>query len=320
MAVPLGVAAANLTSHRAKAVIKPIIQTSPILKHIRVVNTGGELSHMYNQDYQLPTVSYIGLNQSAPNPTQGAQRQVNATVARMVIPMRIDNVFRSTPAKWETQEVMQMRLGGIAGGFQFNDDFFDGDDAVSPLKPRGMYKHMALGLTAGTIPSQQRINAGTGGATLTLAMLDELVDACQGENRILFMNQRLKRKILQLARDSSTSGIMRITESRDMFGKKLDEYDGIPIEVIQREDNYSTVLDFDEDDGSGNLDSASIWCISFGNETGVYSFAPQGLGFQVEPFVRVPGQPYWDSLSEWLFNYVVAGPRCIAQLNHVNNA
>lgn len=317
MAVPLGVAAANLTSHRAKAVIKPIIQTSPILKHIRVVNTGGELSHMYNQDYQLPTVSYIGLNQSAPNPTQGAQRQVNATVARMVIPMRIDNVFRSTPAKWETQEVMQMRLGGIAGGFQFNDDFFDGDDAVSPLKPRGMYKHMALGLANGTIPTNQRIDAGaSSGATLTLAMLDELVDACRGENRVLFMNRFLKRKILQLARDSSTSGILRINEDRDMFGKKLETYDGIPMEVIEREDDYTSALGFDEDSSS----NASIWCISFGNETGVYAFAPQGLGFQVESFVRVPGQPYWDSLSEWLFNYVVAGPRCIAQLRYLNQA
>lgn len=319
MAVPMGTVAAELKSARARAIIKPIMEESPILQQIKVVNTGGDLQYMYNQDLTLPTASYIGINQASPTATNGTQRRVSQTVARMVIPMRIDNVFTQTPAIWEREEVKQMRMAGMAAGFQFSADFFDGDPSSNPLKPTGLYKYLNDGVASGFIPSNQKIDAGDGGAQMTLTMLDELVDAVKGDNRVIFCNARMKRKVLSLVRDSASNGMLRIQQKENEFGKKFEEYDGIPIRVIERSDDYSTVLDFDEDEGTGGTDNTcSVWCVSFGDEMGVYAFAPQGLGFSVEPFVKVPGQTYHDSLSEWLFNYVVAGPRACARLYHVD--
>jgi hypothetical protein len=320
VATPLGIAAANLEDAYAQAVVRPIVETSPILQHIFVVNTGGDLTYGYNQDYQLPTASFIGLNQAAPAPTSGAQRRVMATAARMVVKLRIDNTFKMTPGKWESEERKQVRLGGVAAGLKFSEEFFDGNPLTNPLEPTGLYRYLASGLAVGTIPSQQQVSMTTGGDTLTLQKLNVLLSRVKGSNKVLFMNETMHLKILELCQTASAPGYIRIQQTENDFGKPVDVYGGVPIRVIEREDNYATVLDFDENDGSGNLDTCSIWCVSFGNETGVYAFAPRGLGMNVSGFKEIPGETYSDSLTEWYFQFVVSGPRSIARLRYVNNA
>lgn len=320
MAVPLLAAAANMQDSYAKAVVRPIAETTPILQHIYVEDTGGELTHQYNQDYQLPTASFIGLNQPAPAPTQGAQRRVSATVARMVVKLRIDNTFKFTPGRWEKEEAKQIRLAGIAAGFKFSEEFFDGNPLTNPLEPKGLYRHMAEGIALGTLPTQQQVSLATGGATITLQNVNLLLSRVKGQNRVVFLNETMHLKFLELTQTGASPGYYRIQTTENQFGKPVDMYGGVPLRVIEREDTYDTVLAFDEDDGSGNLDTCSIWAVSFGNEIGVYGFAPRNLGMSIQPFMAVPGETYSDSLTEWYFQFVVAGPRCVARLRYINNA
>lgn len=320
MAVPLGVAAANLENNYARAVVRPIMETSPILQHIQVEDIGGNLTHEYNQDYQLPSPAFIGLNQPAPAPTQGAQRRVSATVARMVIKLRIDNTFKMTPGRWEKEEAKQIRLAGIAAGFEFSEQFFDGNPLTNPFEPKGMYRHLAEGLANTTLPSQQQVSLATGGATVTLLNMNLLISRVKGQNKVIFLNETMHLKILELTQTGQSPGYYRIQTTENQFGKPVDVYGGIPLRVIEREDTYDTVLAFDENDGSGNLDTCSIWCVSFGNEIGVYGFAPRNLGMQIKAFEDVPGETYSDSLTQWYFQFVVAGPRCVARMRYINNA
>ncbi|GAF78695.1 unnamed protein product, partial [marine sediment metagenome] len=72
------------------------------------------------------------------------------------------------------------------------------------------------------------IEAGTNGATLTLAFLDELIDkVLGGKPDLLLMSRRSRRKVNLLSR---ASGVNLQTE-RDEFGNFIDLYNGIPVGV-----------------------------------------------------------------------------------------
>lgn len=320
MTVSFGSLATQMQDHRAKAVVRNIMQVTPITDYIDVVDTGGSFTHFWNRDATIPSGTFTGLNQSAPTPSQGGQRRMTSTVCRLSYKMRIDEAIRDHPTMWETEEAKQLRLAGISMGLDLTEYFFDSDDTANPLQPKGLRQILDEGITDATLSANQRVNAGTGGATLTLSMLDQLIDAVIGDKKVLFMNRTLRRKILALVRDASASGFYRINMTADSFGRPVEMYGNIPIRVIERTDNYATSLDFDEDDGSGNLDTARIWCINFDPDMGVYIFATKGLGMKVDPFVKVPGEHYYDSLSSQMFNTVMAGVRSAAALIHLNNA
>jgi len=72
------------------------------------------------------------------------------------------------------------------------------------------------------------IEAGANGATLTLAMLDELIDkVLGGKPDLLLMSRRSRRKINSLSRATGVN----LTTERDEFGSFIDLYNGIPVGV-----------------------------------------------------------------------------------------
>lgn len=327
MAVPFGSLAVSMIDSRAKAVVKNIMQVTPITDYLSVEDTNGSFTHFWNRDVTIPAVTYTGLNQSAPTPSNGGQRRFTATASRMDAKLRIDEAMRKAPTLWESEEAKQLRLAGISIGLELTSVFFNGDQILTPLQPAGIKQLLDLGIADGTLPSQQKIDASAAAATahgtaLTLAMLDQLIDAVVGDNKVLFVNRFMRRKILALMRDSSSSGFYRIDISQDKFGRAIEMYGSIPIRVVERMDTYSTPLDFTETDGnaSPNLDTCSIYCCNFDSAMGVYSFATDGLGVQVDPFVKVPGEHYYDSLSSMIFGFIIAGVRSCARLYHVKQA
>lgn len=72
------------------------------------------------------------------------------------------------------------------------------------------------------------IEAGTNGATLTLAFLDELIDkVLGGKPDLLLMSRRSRRKINALSRAAGAY----LQTTRDEFGNFIDLYNGIPVGV-----------------------------------------------------------------------------------------
>ena len=72
------------------------------------------------------------------------------------------------------------------------------------------------------------VSMGVNGGALTLSKLDELIDKVMGgKPDMLLMSKRSKRKLNDLAR---AAGIFLATERND-FGKYIDLYNGIPVEV-----------------------------------------------------------------------------------------
>ncbi|MFA5317249.1 MAG: major capsid protein, partial [Dehalococcoidales bacterium] len=111
-----------------------------------------------------------------------------------------------------------------------------------------------------TAAGNQLIAAGATGATLTLSMLDELIDAVKGgKPDMLLMSRRSRRKINALVR---ASGSMLDTD-RDRWGNFVQYWDGIPISVNDWILDTHTVAGSVETATTGG-DCSTIYAIQFG--------------------------------------------------------
>ena len=129
-----------------------------------------------------------------------------------------------------------------------------------------------------TAASAQVIAMGDTGATLTLAKLDELIDAIKGgKSDLLLMSRRTRRKLNALVREAG-SGMM-VTD-RDALGNFIELWDGIPIGVNDWILDTHTVSEGVEAGTSGGTCS-TIYAIQFGEGALCGLTSPGGI--QVEP-------------------------------------
>lgn len=137
----------------------------------------------------------------------------------------------------------------------------EGDPLVDPDEMMGLRARLT---------GNQVILAGAGGATLTPAMVDSLLDAVSHDvGRVhLVMNKATRNKLTTLV--TAASGAVRINyDSVSDVGERIQKYDGFPIVVIEDDWDASTILDA-EDPGDGTADTYSMYAIAFGIEEGVH--------------------------------------------------
>jgi len=102
------------------------------------------------------------------------------------------------------------------------------DDDTEPTWPTTEGETVVDATVTWTCRRCPSIEAGANGATLTLAMIDELIDkVLGGKPDLLLMSRRSRRKLNLLSR---ATGVNLSTE-RDEFGNFIDLYNGIPVGV-----------------------------------------------------------------------------------------
>src|SRR5262249_52735564 len=115
----------------------------------------------------------------------------------------------------------------------------------------------------------QTITAGTNGAQLTLALLDQLIDTVKpGRPDLLLMSKRSRRQLSALVRASGAFMETRL----NAFGMFQEFYAGIPIGVTDFQSDTET-------QGSSSV-ASSIYALQFGE--GRLAGIQGGGGFQVE--------------------------------------
>lgn len=288
-------------------VAKRIVESAPALEYLPMKTISGS-AFRYHEERSLGTIAFRGVN-GLWTPDSGVINPAYEGLVIMGGEVQLDNFEVLTQGNLIDLKVEKYRMKARALGIEFTENFFEGDTAVDPYAFDGIRKRITGG---------QLINAGTGGATLTLAMLDELLDAVVGDNgnKILFMNKTMRRKITSLAR--AQTGTVLISQTMGNFNRQFDTYAGAVIRVVEREDDGSTIFGFDEDDGSGNLDTTSIYCVRFGMEY-VHGIQHSAIP-QVKDFGEVSEGPYHKGRIEWYPGLVVRHPRAMARLENLNNA
>lgn len=135
----------------------------------------------------------------------------------------VDNFLKATRSNIQDLEASVVELKAKALRNKFEDTFIYGDSGVNSKQFDGLRKLINTGSAGGQV-----VAAAATGATLTLAMLDELIDSVKGgKPDLLLMSRRSRRKINALIRGS---GSMMETD-RDAWGNFIQYWDGIPIGV-----------------------------------------------------------------------------------------
>lgn len=149
--------------------------------------------------------------------------QITANLKIMGGDADVDNFLKSTRSNVQDLEAAVVELKAKAVKDKFEETFIYGDATANPKQFDGLRK-----LIDTTSAGDQVIAMADAGATLTLAKMDELIDAVKGgKPDILLMSRRSRRKINSLVRASG--GL--VDNDRDQWGNFVQLWDGIPIGV-----------------------------------------------------------------------------------------
>lgn len=230
-----------------RGVIETVVKESSVLSYLPFMQVTGT-AVTYNREATMPAAAFYdpGDTWTEATPTF---TQHTAQLAILGGDADVDNFLQATYADVNDIEAEVIANRAKAVAHAFSDSFFNGDIVANAKSFDGLHK---------LIQPAQTLTAGANGATLTLSMLDELIDKVRpGRPELLFMSKRTRRKLKDLRR---TSGSVLET-AINQFGQQVELYDGIPI----------VVDDFISDAQTQGSSSAasSIYAVKFGQGTGV---------------------------------------------------
>lgn len=254
------VEAAKLTQDLLlRGVIETIVKESQLLQLLPFLEVTGT-AVTYNREATMPAAAFyeVGDTWAEATPTW---TQVTAGLKIIGGDADVDNFVQqtyATPHDIEA-EVIASRAKAVASAYL--SGFYNGDSASDPKAFDGLTK---------AIPAAQTIAAGTNGGTLTLDMMDNLIDLVKpGKPDALLVSRRTRRRLSALRR---TSGSLMETDV-DAFGQRAIFYDGIPLVV----DDFISETQVK---GTSAAVCTSVYAIKFGQGVGVMGL--ENGGIQVE--------------------------------------
>ena len=271
MALTLNEAAKLSNDMLLQGVVETIIKDSPILQRLPFIELAGN-GLTYNREKTLPEIDFYDVGDTWAESTPTFD-QITTTLKIMGGDADVDNFLKATRSNLQDLEVAVIELKAKALKDKFEETSIYGNSTANSKQFDGLRK-----LIDTTTTSDQIIAMGATGATLTLAKLDELIDALKGgKPDTLLMSRRTRRKINALVR-TANSGMM-VTD-RDNFGNFIQLWDGIPIGVNDWILDTHTLASSLETGTTGGSCS-TIYAIQFGEGALCGLTSPGHL--QVEP-------------------------------------
>ncbi len=204
-----------------QGVVETIVKDSPVLQKLPFIEIVGN-GLTYNQEKTLPNIDFYDVGNTWAESTPTFE-QKTANLKIMGGDADVDNFLKSTRSNLQDLETAVVELKAKALKSKFEEIFVYGDATASPKQFDGLKKLINTGAA-----SDQVIAAGATGATLTLSMLDQLIDAIKGgKPDMLLMSRRSRRKINALVR--AANGMMEA--DRDKWGNFVQFWDGVQIGV-----------------------------------------------------------------------------------------
>ncbi|HJX11977.1 MAG TPA: phage major capsid protein [Dehalococcoidales bacterium] len=236
-----------------QGVVETIVKDSPVLQRLPFIEIVGN-GLTYNQEKTLPGIDFYDVGDTWAESTPTFE-QLTANLKIMGGDADVDNFLKSTRSNIQDLEAAVIELKAKALRDKFEDIFIYGDSATNAKEFDGLRKLIDTE-TAGN----QVIAVGDTGATLTLAKLDELIDAVKGgKPDMLLMSRRSRRKLNALVR---AAGGMTETD-RDQWGNFIQLWDSVPIGVNDWVLDTHVLVGGVETDTTGGA-SSTIYAVQFG--------------------------------------------------------
>ncbi|MGA1850318.1 major capsid protein [Sphingobium sp. HT1-2] len=278
-------------------VVEIFASTNPIMQYMPYRNIAGS-AYTYNIEQTLPGVAFRGINESYDEST-GVINQLSEPLKIMGGDLDLDTALvawdvgsNDSRAIHDAMKVKAMSLAHLA-------TFFDGNSTANVKEYDGLNTRLT---------GKQVIEAGADGASLTLDMLDDLVDAVSGTPSLLLMNKKARSRIRQLAR--MTGGL---SIAKDDLGREIDLYHGVPFGIVEEDADGADILGFDEVQGSAS-NTASIYAVRFGADG---LFGAQTAPISVRDLGEVQDKPALRTRVEHYSTIVIEHPRAAARLKGI---
>lgn len=231
-------------------IVQIFASNSAVLELVPVVRIAGTAVE-YDREGTLPGVGFRGVNEDY-TATRGVLNPQTEALKIFGGKAAMDRFLEKTATSPANARVSTVEKFAKAIALDFTEAFFDGDSASDAREFDGLNKR----LSGGT----QELEAGENGAALSLELLDELIDMLHGTPSVLFMSKLGRRQVAELAR-AAGSGL--ITMDRDLWGRPIMAYSGIPIRLVGEDADGNEILDADETQGTED-EAHSIYAVRFG--------------------------------------------------------
>jgi hypothetical protein len=279
-----------------RGVIETFARNSAVFELLPFMEIAGN-SYMYNQEQTLPGIAFRAVNDAYVE-SAGIVNQLSEGLTILGGDVDVDKFLAQTRGNVNDLRAIQTEMKSKALALEWTKTFFKGDSGANANQFDGLEKRVS---------GSQIITAGTNGATLTLAMLDELIDSVEGEPDVLFMSKAMRRKVKALLQASTHY----IENGSDAFGRPVATYGGIPIRVIETDGAGTEVLGFNETQGSSSV-TGSIYAVKFGADQ--YVSGLRNGSINVRDLGEIDAKPVFRTRIEFYSGLAVFHPRAAARL------
>ncbi|MHB1065598.1 MAG: major capsid protein [Georgenia sp.] len=286
------------------AVVEMFARESDILLALPFKPISGN-AYSYSREGALPGVAFRGVNESYTEST-GIVNPLTEALKISGGDLDVDNFILKTQGMGvrATHEAMKVK----ALSQDWARVFIKGDSEADPREFDGLQKR---------VTGTQLIAAGStsGGDALSLAKLDELIDAVPGATHLV-MSKAMRRLLSAAARTTSVSG--HIVWDKDAFGRRVLQYADLPILVPYSDNGGTEPVAFDEaNPGGGTAVGTSIYCVAFGDGrlTGI-----QNGEMDVRDLGELDTKPAFRTRVEWFAGMCLEHGRAAGRLYGIKNA
>lgn len=287
-------------------VIAMFARSSDLLMRLPFKSIQGN-AYAYNREGALPSVAFRGVNEAYTASTG----VINPLVEALRIAggdLDVDTFIVGTGGEGVRATHEEMKVKALAA--ELTRVIIKGDSESQPREFDGLQ---------GRLVGTQLVEAGStnGGDPLSLLILDEAIDLCTtGGEKVILMNKAMRRRLTAAGRATAVSGY--ITYDQDSFGRKVTQYNDIPIITCYADDGGTDPIAFDEvGSGGATATATSIYVLSLGD--GLVSGLQSGI-MDVRDLGELQTDPLWRTRVEWFVGLCVEHGRAAVRLRGISNA
>lgn len=305
MALTLIEAAKQYSNDPVRSAVIELYARSTALLSVLPFNGISGNALRYNQEGTLPGIGFRGVNEGYSESTG----VINPVTEPLVIAggdLDVDTYILKTMGEDHRASQEAMKIKSLA--HKWVNTFFKGDSQSTPREFDGLQVRLT---------GSQLIDAGStsGGDALSLAKLDELIDAVDSPS-CLCMNKTMRRLLSAAARTTGVTGYL--TYTKDALGRPVTMYNDLPIVIVGDNGDVYNTLDFTEaNPGGGSNVGTSIYCLGFGDDmlTGI-----QNGDIEARDLGELQTKPAKRTRVEWFNGIALFHPRAAARLRGIKNA
>jgi len=243
-----------------RGVIETILEESPMLRVMPFLEVEGN-SFKYTQENTLGGASFYPVN-GVWSEAAATFTQKTANLAILGGDADVDNFVQRARSNVNDQRAIQTMLKAKDVARKWEQTVITGDASADANAFDGLKV-----LFPSTGSSGQVMTPAAAGGSLTLALLDQLLDLVKGgKPDVLLMSKRTRRKLKSLLTSST-----HYVETGDNLGRQILFYDGIPVLASDFIADTETA-----DNGSGSTFS-SIYAIHFSPADGLVGLTNGGI-------------------------------------------